>query len=51
MVKKHDIKKSLEKSKTDRKQESSDDEDDGVNVFGSDHDGFYAPELDEFGLE
>ena len=37
-------------NKHDFEQYESNDEEDG-GLFGSDHDDFYAPELDEFGLE
>ena len=54
MVKKHSEKKTIKKQLKDSKKkglkirdsESSDDSEEEANVFGSDHDDFYAPELD-----
>ena len=60
MVKQHskkkDIKQALNSKKSKKVEEpemnedSEEDDNDG-GIFGSDNDDFYAPELDEFGLE
>ena len=53
MVKKHSQKKSEIKSQLRKSKglkihdDSSDDDNESANVFGSDHDDFYAPELDQ----
>ena len=43
--------KKSSKNKVKEEESFSEESDEGVNAFGTDNEDFYAPELDEFGLE